>query len=130
MQETIRHKPQVGESQPGLSSTVLQIPLVNSLKAHDALLVVKNDQKVKFQQILVEIDLATQFQVASYEEVFGANKPKHGEKKKEIEKVDIRQFDVVLMDDTLRGKRNDKRSKLISPIKLRQDATKLTASLE
>ena len=63
--------------------------------------------------------MATRFQVATYEEVFGAKKPKHGEKKKEVEKVSMKQFDVVMMDDTLRGPKADKRSKLIFPIKIK-----------
>ena len=78
MKEAIREKPKIGESAPGYGSTRVQIPLVTSLNIKDALLIVKDSVKANFEQIILDLELANQLQVAGYEEVFGAKKPKHG----------------------------------------------------
>ena len=74
MKYGIRDKPKIGEAQSATSHTPVQISLNQAVTTKDALLIVRNDSKAKFQTIIMELNLGSQFQVATYEEVYGSKK--------------------------------------------------------
>ena len=137
MKDGIKEKPKLGEtSSVNTHTTPVQISLVKSLNVKDALLIVKDEKaKSKYQTIIIELALGPQFSIATLEEVYGSKmgtrkkqEKLQGREEKLVEKIDMKQFDVVMIDDTLKVKKQSKRNTPF-PVKLKQNSINLKACL-